>query len=446
MTILTMITHPTLIHGKAVAFATALLMLVVQGHAQDMATLTDTLTVDNAVAIALQNHFAIKAAQANVVSAEAGKRVVVSTYLPAIGFSASSVHTEGTFVFNPSIASKYQIYSNYTAGLTASQLIYDFGKTTNRISANTDFVTASKEDFRTARDNVITNVEVAFLTYLEDQDVVKVTLETIAQAESHLKSAKAFYSVGTRPLLDVTRSEVDLANANVASIRAKNQMEVARLQLENAMGIHPDHPYVVYAAVTMPPMTITLDSARSQARSNRPDILAAQSRYDALSSLASSAWDQHLPTLSANGTWNWSGFDVTLYGRWSAGLTFSFPIFQGFGISAAAQQASANAEAQQAALVLTIENALLDVEQNYLAVNEANERYGASVKLVEEAEASLTLAEKQYSAGVGTLLDVTDAQVLRANARITQIQALYDYNNSLVRLKMAMGAMSSDQY
>ncbi len=421
---------------------TAVLVLAgfLPAWSQGEAVRIDTLTIARAVALGLEHHQSLQAAEANVASASAAKTQALSTYYPAIAFNASASHTEGVFVFNPSIPSRYQIYSNYSSGLTGQQIIYDFGKTSERVGANTSFVGASQEDFRAARDNVVVNVEVAYYTYLQDIEVAQVDSEAVQQAQDHLNAAKAFYSVGRRPLLDVTTAEVNLANANVALIRSRNAVRVARLQLENAMGVHPTGPYAVRAQVQMRPLGFSLDSARAVALKQRPDIAAAQLRTEGLSSLATSVWDQNLPTLSANGTWNWSGFDVRLYGRWTAGLTFTLPIFQGFGIQAQADQAQAAAEGQRAAARLTVENALLDVEQTYLSAQEAWDRHNASGKLVDQAEESLRLAEQQYKAGVGTALDVTDAEVNRANARITEIQALYDYNSSIVRLIRAMGA------
>ena len=399
----------------------------------------DSLTLDRAVALGLEHHQSLRAAEANVASASAAKRQALSSYYPAINFSATGSHTEGVFVFNPSIPSRYQIYSNYSTGLAGQQTIYDFGKTSERVGANTSFEEASEEDFRSAHDNVVVNVQVAFFTYLQNLEVATVNEEAVQQAQAHLAAAKAYYSVGRRPLLDVASAEVNLANANVALIRARNQVRVAKLQLENAMGVHPAGPYSVKADMHGQPLEFSLDSARVAALRSRSDVLSARLRAEGFSNLATAAWDQHLPTISANGTWNWSGFDVRLYGRWTAGLSFTLPIFQGFGIQAAAQQAEAAAEAGQATVQLTIENALLDVEQNYLAVQEAGDRYTASTKLVDQADESLRLAEQQYKAGVGTSLDVTDAEVNRANARITRIQALYDYNSSVARLVKAMG-------
>ena len=84
---------------------------------------------------------------------------------------------------------------------------------------------------------------------------------------------------------------------------------------------------------------------------------------------------------------------------------------------------------------------MLEVEQNYLQFQEATERLVATAKLVDEAEEALVLAERQYAAGVGTQLDVTDAQLTRSNARITDIKARFDLSSALVRLRRSVGTL-----
>ena len=135
----------------------------------------------------------------------------------------------------------------------------------------------------------------------------------------------------------------------------------------------------------------------------------------------------------------WSNFDFPLFNRWNAGVTLTFPLFQGFNIVGQVEQAQAAADAADADLELLKESVVLEVEQAYLGLREAEERLGATAKLVEEAEQSLVLAERQYVAGVGTVLDVTDAELSLSNAHITQIQGLFDYNSSLATLQKAMG-------
>jgi outer membrane protein TolC len=264
--------------------------------------------------------------------------------------------------------------------------------------------------------------------------------EAVKTASDHLAEAKAFYSVGTRAQIDVTKAEVDLANANVSLITVRNQVKIAKLQLENAMGIGLPSSYRIQQEFDTPSFTMSWDSVNAITM-QRYDILSAEARVSANKALVTSAWAQHLPTLTATGNYTWTNFNFPLLSRWTAGLTITLPIFQGFAITSQVDQARANVNIAEANLN-TIKQALtLETEQDFLGLKNAEERLDATSKIVEQAKENLNLAEKQYAAGVGSALEVADAQLTLSNARITRIQSLFDYNSSLVRLKKAMGTL-----
>lgn len=403
----------------------------------------DSLILDQAIELALNNQPLLRAASAAVQSASAGLTSATSAYYPSISASATAQRTDGVFVFNPSLPTKSQTYNNYTTGFQVQQLIFDFGKTIGRVSAGKDFSDAAESDYQETRQTVIMNTEVAYFGVVQAQQVVGVNEEAVAQAAQHLKEAQAFYSVGKRAQADVTKAEVDLANANVGLITARNQLRIAKVKLENAMGVHPSTEYRVRSTFDIVSFTLDLDSVKAITYAQRPELLASQAVVSANRALATATWDQNLPTLSATGNWSWSNFDFpNLYSRWTAGVTLSLPLFQGFGIAAQVDQARATADQSQADLDALRESIRLEVEQNYLSLREAEERISATDKLVEQAEENLNLAEKQYTAGVGTALEVADAQLTLSNARITRIQALFDYNSFLVQLQHSMGILN----
>lgn len=408
--------------------------------AQPQVIRLDSLTLDRAIVLALEHHPSLLAADANSRSAASGVTQALSAYYPSLNASANFTRTDGVFVFNPSIPARNQTYNNYTSGLQLQQTIFDFGRTTGRVSASNRLLDAAESDYQSTQYAVVMNAQVAYFSLMQAEQVTMVNEEAVDRAEGHLKQAQAFYTVGRRPQFDVTKAEVDLANANVDLIRSRNQVQLARLQLENAMGVRPAGEYSIQKGFDLQPVTLTLDSIMSIAMGQRPELTSARSRLEANNALVSAAWDQHLPTLSLLSSWNWSNFDYSpLFRRWTAGLTVSFPVFQGFAISAQTDQARANADASRANLEILIESVMLDVEQNFLGIKEASERIAATSKLVEQAEQSLTLAEKQYAAGVGTEIEVADARLSLSNAKITRIQALYDYSTALVRLKHSIG-------
>jgi outer membrane protein len=399
----------------------------------------DSLTLEQVTALALVHHPSLRSAEAQLRSAEAGYRIAFSGYLPSIAGTATGTHSEGAFVLTPSVPIRSQGYNSYSAALQATQLLWDFGKTTSKIGAAADQSEAFSQDLNAARDLVIMNAGVNYIAYVQTLRVVDVNQDAVTQAERRLQQAKAFYTVGRRPEFDVTKAEVDLANARVALIRARNQVQIARVQLENSIGMHFPGGIAPVDSFDMKPVETPLDSLKSIALSSRPELRAARARVTAGNALASSAWSQHLPSINATGTYSWSNYTFPLYHRWLAGLSVTIPIFQGFAIDAAQAQAEASADAARAAYQTLLEAVMLDVDQSYFAVAEARERMAATEKLVEQASQNYTLAQRQYAAGVATAIEVSDAELALANARITRIQSVSDYASGRIRLQRAAG-------
>ncbi len=408
--------------------------------AQTPVILGDSLTIDKAVALALQYHPSLHVSGANVVAADAGLTIARANDLPSITASASETHTDGAFLLRPGIAPSAQAYNTYTAGIQAQQTLLDFGKMVSRVRASSHLVDATQYSDDSTRAVVIMNVQLAYYALMQAKQVVNVTLESVESATKHLQQAQAFYNVGKAAQFDVTKAEVDLSTANVNLITARNQVRLAYLQLDDAMGIRSERTYEVMHDFANEPFLLPLDSVKAFTAENRPDLLAASARVEANNSLLTAAWSQHLPTVSAVGGYTWSNFEFPLLNRWNAGVTVTLPIFLGFSTQAQVDQANAGVEVASANLDLLRQSVMLEVEQQYLNLNEAEERITSTDKLVQEAQESLTLAEKSYAAGVGSALEVSDAQLALSNARVTRIQALSDYNSSLVRLKRAMGA------
>jgi len=424
---------------RTIIIVLIILVAAICANAQSGDVRLDTLSLPKAIELALAYHPSVRSANATVRIASSGVTQSVAGYLPTISSTMSGTKTSGAFVLNPSIPARIQEYNNYSVAIQGQETIYDFGKTSNRVSASYDSLEAANSDYQVTKGNVILNVELAYFGYVQAEKVIGVDEEAVSHADQHLKQAQAFYKVGTRTQLDVTKAEVDLANANVGLISAKNQLQLAKLQLENSMGMHPQGDYEVQDVLDVQPFPMPLDTAMKTAFEQLPEYHAATARLSQTKALVSAAWDQDLPTLLATANYTWTNFYFPLLSRWTAGVTLNIPIFQGFAIDAQVSQAQASADASQANLETLRESIRLNVEQNYYDMKEALDRIDATDHLVESAEQSLTLAEKQYAAGVGSAIDVSDAQLELSNARITRIQALYDYNSSLTKLKRAIG-------
>jgi|YelNatPaOPRAMG01_1025707.scaffolds.fasta_scaffold01966_16 outer membrane protein len=402
----------------------------------------DTLTLGQCIEIALKNNPQIKIAEGAFESSQSNLVLSRSALLPQISGQASGTKNAGTFLFGP--IARPGAFENYSAGFQAQQLIFDFGKTISRVRASSDLVDASYEDLRSIKQDIVLNTNIAYFNYLQAVRIAKVQEEALEQAEEHLKRAEAFYHAGTAPQFDVAKAEVDVANSKVNLIQARNQIKISRIQLENVLGKKLPEGAVLRDELEIPQAEISTEQAMEMAVKSRPSLLASEAIVKASKSLLTSAWTSNLPTISLAGGYKWTGFSLSgpLYNSWNVGLSFSIPLFAGWSIQAGIDQAKANLKSAEASNELAMQQLYLDVQQQEFALEEAKQAIDASEKLVQNAEIALKLAVGRYNSGVGSAIEVTDAELTVSNARIAYIQSLYNYRVAYARLRHAMGTIN----
>lgn len=399
---------------------------------------SDTLTLEQCVQIALKHNPSIFLAEGGLESSQAQLKLSRSAYMPQISGAASAARNGGTFLFGPIARSGY--FDNFSAGFTADQTIFDFGKTISKVAASSDLVHVSDQNLRSAKEDVILNTHISYFNYLAAVRVQVVDSETVNQALEHLRQARAFYKAGTVPQYDVVDAQVEVANARVNLIQAKNNVKIARVQLENVLGINLPEGFTLDDNMEVTYVDVNMDKAIETALKNRPELLASRAQVQANKALLTEAWTQNLPSVSATAGYKWNGADPQpLFPSWNVGLTFSVPIFEGFALDAGIDQATANLKSAEASNEIVMQTLYLDVQQQEYVLQEARENIVAQKKLEEQASEALRLAVGEYNSGTGSALEVTDAQVTLANARISYIQSLYNYNVSYAKLQRAMG-------
>jgi outer membrane protein TolC len=408
-------------------------------NAQIESKIPPSLTLENAVVIALENQPAIRSAEAGIHFSEAVLRQARSNFFPYLNFVAGGSHIEGYFIFNPSFPARKQDYDSYNAAIQLQQIILDFNKTWPRVSAGEYGLEGSKFDYQSTRDAVIMNVQLAYYQNIRTKSIVQVNKSTVQQAEKHLEKAKAFHSAGKGSQFDITRAEVDLANANLNLLSAQNAEQIAKVQLKNAMGIRETTDFSVPDSFRIEAFDVPLDSVKQIALNDRPEIRSAQARINENHAFVTAARNAHLPNLLATGSYQWNGFEFPLQSRWNIGVTLNLPIFQGFNISAQVQQAKANVDAAVAAFESLEQQILMLVEEYYLQLEETGKKIKVTGILIKQATENLRLAETRYSSGSGSPLEITDALVALDNAQIANVQAIFDYNVALAQLRRAMG-------
>lgn len=417
-----------------------LFILPAEGKAEEVIKKGELLNINRCVEIALKMHPDIGAAR-NTVNANMSRvKQSKADYYPQIGWSSGYSRNKSSFVSRDTERSfTNRAFDEYSSSFTLSQTIYDFGKTTTQTRIQRFNLNSSRSDLENVSDQVIFNVRQAYYGVLRAKRNRDVASETVTQFEQHLEQAKGFYEVGVRPKFDVTKAEVDLSNARLNLIKAENALRIAKVTLNNAMGV-PDAPeYTIEDILSFQKYKITFEDAIKRAYNYRPDLLSLIAKEGAAKESIEFAKTGYYPILSGNANYNWAGEKFPLEEGWNVGATLTFPIFSGFLTKYQVEESRANLNVLTANEEALRQGILLDIQQAYLNLQEAEERIFTAEITVRQAEENLDLAKGRYAAGVGNPIEVTDAQVAYSNAKTAYIQALYDYKLAQASLEKAMG-------
>jgi TolC family type I secretion outer membrane protein len=407
----------------------------------------ERLSLMNCIDTALKSQPAIRAAQESVRAGQGRETQAASPYFPQItastGYSESHAPLGGAFGDSTT--------KSYTTSLSMNQTLYDFGKTGNAYDAAKLGTLSLERDAERISQEVVLNVKQSYYTLLAAKKLVEVAQKTIEQTESHLKQAEAFFRSGSKPRYDVTRAEVEVNNANLGLINAKNGVRIRTIALNNSVGIDPGKATEIVEELPAVPSLPTLEQAQIDALQNRPDMKRMEADIDAARSRVRAEQSNYLPTLSANAAYNWANgstemgpflgttFKGDVQNSWNAGIFLTLPLFQGGLTRGRVSEARANLLALEARRDMMKQSILLEVNQAFADLESASARVDVMEKTLQKARENLDIAQGRYKAGVGPYIEITDAQLSSVNSETDHIKALYDYHLAIAQLLKAMG-------
>lgn len=399
------------------------------------------LSLKEALDIALETQPTIQARVGDYAAARQRVDQAFSGLLPQLGGSWSALRDQTVRTLASSSTGKTSTITEWstttTAKVTLSQLLFDFGKTVAATDAAKAGAEVSREDVEIERDVTVLLVKESFFNLLFGKRLVVVNQEAVARARLNLRSAKGFFEVGTRPKFDVTRAEVDLANAQLTLIQAKNAERLARVALNTAMGIAIDSPTEVQDILTYEAFPLDESRLLAEALQRRPENRQVKVRVEAAEATVRQNFRNFFPDITGNAFYGGARADMNEI--WELGVSLNWSIFDGGNKIARYKEAKANLEAAQSRVRAQELAIWKEVEQAHLNVSESEQRIQAAKKAVEAAQENFRLAQGRFDAGVGTIIELTDAQLALTQAQSTEAQALTDYRIAVSRLERALG-------
>jgi outer membrane protein len=403
------------------------------------------LTIEDAVRIGLDNHPRIRSASERIGSQAAVLGQQMSAYYPTISLNNRYVTSQSSTSGGADAAAE-----SYASLANFNMTLYNFGKREGNVQAARETLNATKEDYATTTQDIVLAIKQAYYVYLGTQEVVKVRQETVRSRDLLVRQARGFYEVGTRARIDVARAEANLYSAQADLIAAENNVKIAWVTLRNAMGSPrlPEQP--VAADSPEVEFSMNLAGARDIAFDSRSELKSFESLSKASDQLIATARRGHLPDLIFDASYGRRHVsDQTIGGdrintfplqpTWSVGLSLNIPIFDGFRTTERVQETLHNYYNIRAQEEDRRQQIALEVEQSYLRVVETQERIKATESAAKAAKENLDLAQGRYQVGVGSIIEVTDAETLYTDAQTTYIRTIYDYKIADAQLARAMG-------
>lgn len=393
---------------------------------------TRAYSLGECIQAALENQVDFKVAENNLRSADRTLAKVYSGYWPHLNLS-SSYNYGGSSSSDPS--------NSYSGSLSASQFLWDFGKSTRSLIKSKESNASSHASLEQTKQSLIYSITQYYYAYLRAKHTQELNFETLKKAQRYLERAQAFYEVGKSARIDVTKAEVDVTNSELSYLKSKNSLKLARLDLIRAIGLKNMREFEVEDSVDTGPIDMVLRECIETAFKNRPDVKQQEVSVKTARIDLASAYNFYTLSSSANASLNYSGaeFPLAKSWSWSAYLNFSIPVFDGLSTWISIKDAQENLKVETIQKEEFDESVRYEVEYGYLSMKEAEESVAVAKKALGQAQENLELAEGRYENGIGSIIELADARVSLQSSQLTYIQSVYSYALSIASLKKTMG-------
>jgi outer membrane protein len=420
---------------------TALMMVVAMGG--------PALTLDDAVRNAEAHQPQLRQSRFTAEAAEARADQGMAPLMPQVSGSASYRRSTSNFAPQPgqtstttrTAANSFNTVNSYSFGITATQLIYDFGQTTGKWHASQATAEAQRATEEALRLQIVLAARSSFFAARAQKEMVRVAEQTVANQKKHLEQIQGFVEVKTRPEIDLAQAKLDMANADLQLINAQNGYAQAKAQLNQSMGVMRDTEYDV-ADETIAPLQGEEASTDvlAQEAAHRPDLIALQKQIRAQQLSLRAVKGAYGPSLSVSTGLTEAGVQVdNMAWNWNGSINLSWQIFQGNITRAQVREAEANLAGLGAQYENSLQQIRLVVEQARISIRSAKASLAISEVAVQNAAQRLALAEGRYQAGVGNIIELGDAQLAFTSAAAQKVQAEYTLATARAQLMQALG-------
>lgn len=393
--------------------------------------------LDELIDIALKNNTNIKQAKINVDTQKQALVKSKSLYLPTLSLEADrsnhDMETSGVKIDG----------NSQSVSLNASQLLYDFGKSTNKIEASQQNYEASKKEFDSSKASIILNVKKVYYDILNKQDLIDVAKESVKIDEFQLYQAQEYFKAKVKTKIDVTNAQLQLSNSKMSLLKANFDLKKAQAKLitllsKDNVKISKEKTDINLLAQNVKNDNYELEKLIKIALENRDELKMYKHLQSALQSNYKASKSEFYPTVNLIGSYkDTSSNDIASLEteQTIAGIYLKWELFSGFRTEASKKEALNELKTineKQKAQILSIKenvtNAYFDVEQNKQSIDIA-------LLNIELSAQNMDLAQERYKNGLNSIVELNDAKLDFIKAKNDLVNQYYGYKISQAKLE-----------
>ena len=400
-----------------------------------------TLTLADAEGRALKNQPRLLAEQFRVQAAN--KRIAESKsgFFPQLFGNVTAVDANGDTAVAAGALTTSSISTRAAAGASLIQMISDFGRTSNLVQSARLDAQAVGQDEERMRQSILMQVQQAYFAAQAAESVRKTAHAVLDFRRVALRQLTALAQSQLRSTLDVQFAQVMVSEAELAVVRAESNVQKAQAQLAETMGEEGDVNYTLADE----PLPMSPESDPSgyvhNAIANRPDLKALRFQSESAAHEARAEQDLNYPTVSALA----SGGEVPVhdstihrdYG--AAGININIPVFNGGLYTSRAAEAKLEAKAADKDDSLREVEIARDVRMTWADARDAYLQIDVTQRLVDQSNLAMQLAKAKYDAGLGSIVELNQAELNQTSALISAASARFDYLRSMSVFQFALG-------
>lgn len=415
------------------------------------------INLESAIGLALEQNKALHISKLEVDKTYSKLNEARSNLLPKINASGQYTNNikkpviflpPGTLLSPPGKPAVMEIGADhsYSGTISASLPVFSYPIYVGMSMVSTG-INLAEETYNGTKFKTVADVKKSFYGVLLAREAKNLMTASLKNANDNLENVRKMQKQGLVSEYDLIRAEVQVENVKPIALQAENYYELAKNSLKIALGLDAAENIDIEGELKYKPgETPNLPGTLNLLNQNNSDIKQLHYQVDIAKSMINLERSGHLPTLAAFGNYQYQTQandlkfkDYNWINTQFIGLQLQIPIFNGWGTQAKIDQAKISYQQALEWQTLMTESIKIQAQNVIYRIEQAKKRIEGQDKAISQAERGFEIAKSRYSNGLGTQLEVNDAELALTQSKVNYFQAVYDYNSAVAELEQLLG-------